>query len=313
MRLYLIPLLFALTGCSLQKMALRSATPVFEKTGSGIMKEGNWDFFEASSPANLKFMELIWEQDRDNLRLLSVLIKSYAGYAFGVHETLAFQDELMGVEDSESKKNAILFYTRALDYGLLYLKEKGISPNDLLSSDETEIIKKLNQLDENDTTALLYTGQSWGSLINLQKDNIALVSQVPKVKLLFDRVCEIKPDIDHNVCDIFYAQYESSRPKMLGGNPEKGEELFLKAMARYPQNLLIRMNYVQYVLVPAMDSEKYEKEAAFLTEEFAKWGDLNRDNLENVSPYRDAPELNLYNAIAKKRFLIIEKNKKKIF
>lgn len=312
MRHLIVPLLLALGGCSLQKMALRSGTPVFEKSAVGVMKEANWDFFRASTPGNLKFLELLWEQDKDNLRLLSVLIKSYAGYAFAVPETLTFEEELSGLEDSPAKKDAIAFYTRSLDYGLHYLKEKKISHKDLLSDDE-KLKKKLKKLDEEDATALLYTAQAWGSLINLQKDNVALVSQVPKVKLLFDRVCEIKPDIDHNICEIFYAQYEASRPRMLGGNPEKGAALFEEAIKKYPQNLLIRMSYIQYVIVPAMDEEKYEKEAVVLREEFAKWEDLNRDNLENVSPYRDAQELNLYNSIAKKRFTIVEKNKKKIF
>jgi hypothetical protein len=142
---------------------------------------------------------------------------------------------------------------------------------------------------------------------------VALVSQVPKVKMLMDHVCEEKPEIDHNVCDFFFAQYESSRPKMLGGNPEKGEKHYLDAIKKHPKNLLMRMNYIQYVIVPAMDGDKYEEQAKVLREEFPKFSDINRDSLENVSPYRDAPTLNLYNSIAQKRFLIVEKFKKKIF
>src|ERR1043165_9198096 len=114
MRIYLLLSLLGLTSCSLQKMAIRSATPVFEKSSDTMMKEGNWDFFKASTPGNLKFMEVIWDQDQKNLPLLGVLIKSYSGYAFAVHETLAYQDELKGVENSQAKKDAITFYTRAL-------------------------------------------------------------------------------------------------------------------------------------------------------------------------------------------------------
>ena len=78
MRFFMLPLFVALSSCSLQKLALRTAAPVFEKSSEGVMKEGNWDFFRVSSPGNLKFLELLWHQDQDNLRLLSVLIKSYA-------------------------------------------------------------------------------------------------------------------------------------------------------------------------------------------------------------------------------------------
>ncbi len=278
-----------------------------------MMKEASWDFFRASSPGNIKFLEVLYDQDPGNTKLLGVLIKNYAGYTFGVHETLALGDELSGVEDSASKKEAIFFYTRVLDYGLIYLKEYGISRKDLLSNDEENLVKKLQKIGKDEVHALLYTAQAWASLINLQKDNISLVSQVPKVKLMFDRVCSVDPSIDHNVCDIFYAQYEASRPKMLGGDPEKGEKLFLEAIRKNPRNLLIRVIYIQSSLIPMMDGEKYEKEASFLRAEFQVWSDQGRDSLENVSPYRDNQELNLYNAIAKKRFQLIEKHKSKIF
>jgi hypothetical protein len=307
-----LPLLLFLGACSIQKLAIRASAPVFMKSSDGITREGNWDFFRASAPANIKLLELLWEQDPGNTALLGVLVKSYAGYAFAIPETLAFEDELKGVEESEARRDAITFYTRALDLGLTYLGEHEISRNDLLG-DEKNLMKKLQGLGKEQVVPLLYTAQAWGSLINLQRDNIALIAQVPKVKLIFDRVCELDPQIEHNVCDIFYAQYEASRPKMLGGNPERGEELFRKAIAKNPQNLLIRMSYVQYLLLPAMDRDKYEREATELRAELAKWDDLNRDNLENTSSYRLIPELNLLNSIAKRRFLVVEKYKDKIF
>lgn len=313
MALHLFPLLLLLLSCSLQKVALRSSTPIFLKSSEGLLTEGNWDFFQKSTPGNLKFMELIWQQDKENLQLLSLLIKGYAGYAYAVPETLAFGDELAGLEDSPWKKEAIIFYTRALDYGLLYLDKKGIKRKNLLANDETKLAKRLEDLTKDDATALLYTAQAWGSLINLQKNNVALITQVPKVKLIFDFVCKMKPDIDHNVCDIFNAQYESSRPKMLGGNPERGEELYLAAIKKYPHHLLIRINYIQFLLLPAFEAEKYEQQSSVLKEEFVKWENINRDNLENQSSYKDYQELNLYNSIAKKRFELIEKNKSKIF
>lgn len=314
MLMRILPLFVLISSCgTLRKWALRTSTPVFEESSKTVMKESNWDFFQASTPGNLKFLEVLYDQDPSNMELLSVLIKSYAGYSFGVHETLAFGDELAGIEDSISKKDAIFFYTRVLDYGLVYLAEYGIQRKDLLSNDEENLTKKLLNIKKDQVRALLYTAQAWGSLINLQKDNVFLVSQVPKVKMMFDRVCSLEPEIDQNVCEIFYAQYEASRPKMLGGNPEKGERLFLEAIKKHPQNLLIRVNYIQASIIPMMDQEKYEKEAAILKTEFELWSNLQRDSLENVSPYRDNQELNLYNAIAQKRFQLIEKYKSKIF
>ena len=315
MNLVLMMGLLALSACStVQKWTIRSASPVFNRSSLALTKEGHWEFFKESAPANLKFMELLWQQDTDNMALLGILVKGYAGYAYAVPETLSFGEELAGNDASEAKKDAIYFYTRALDYGLLYLEKKGIKRSELLGLNEEKLTKKLKaELDDEDSVPVMYLAQAWGSLINLQKDNVALVSQVPKVKVLFDTVCARSPKIEHNSCEIFYAQYEASRPQMLGGNPKKAEELYRAAIKKYPRHLLIRLGYIQYLLLPAMDQDRYEAEAKTLREEIVKWSDLNRDGLENKSEYKDASDLNLYNAIARKRFEMIEKNKSKIF
>ena len=315
MKTFCLPLVLILSGCgTIQKYGLRSATPVFKKSSDLLTTERSWQFFADSAPGNLKLMELISLQDQDNTDLLGVLIKGYAGYGFAVPETLAFQDELSGKDDSPHKREAIIAYTKALDYGMTYFEKKGIKPKDILRFDEGKLTQALKEeMDEEDLVPVLYTAQAWGSLINLQRDNVALVSQVPKVKAMFDWVCAEKPKIENNVCDIFYAQYEAARPKMLGGNPEKAEELFLKSIASHPQHHLIRLTYIQYSILPAMDLEKYEKEAQILRASFQKFEDLNRDELEENSEYEKVQHLNLFNAIAKKRFEIIETNKKKIF
>ena len=314
MRWYYFPLLVGLISCgSLQKMAIRSSSPVFVQSSNDLMKEGSWDFFQKLMPGNLKFLELLWEQDHNNTKLLGVLVKAYSGYAFTVHETLAFGDSLAGLDESQARTDAITYYTRSFDYGVLYFKHKKIKAKDLLG-DEGKLRKKLKEnLSDDDLIATLYFAQSWGSLINLQKDNVALISQIPKVKVLFDFVCARNPKMDENICDMFFAQYEAARPKMLGGNPELAEKLYQEAMSKYPQNLLIRMSYIQYFILPAYDQEKYEKEAVVLKPELAKWEDLNRDELVNKSPYRKKKNLNLYNAITKKRLEFIEKYKTKYF
>ena len=65
--------------------------------------------------------------------------------------------------------------------------------------------------------------------------------------------------------------------------------------------------------MPAKDQKTYETEAGILKDEFAKWEDINRDNLEDDSDYKAVEYLNLNNSIARKRFDFIEKNKTRIF
>jgi hypothetical protein len=308
-------LIMAISSCStMKKAALRGASPLFVDGTELLTRERNWDFFRDSSPGNLKFLETLYLQDESNLPLLAMLIKGFAGYAYGVSETLAFDDELAGIETSPHKKTAMSLYTRSFDYGMSYFERRGISRKEILEKTDDQFEKILNdKMTKADLVPILFTAQAWASLINLQKDNIALVSQVPRVKSLFDWVCKTAPDIEYGVCDIFYAQYEASRPKMLGGDPEKAIRLYENAIKKHHQHLLIRVNYIQYSIIPAFDKKRYDEIAKILREEFSKWEDLNRDNLEDLSDYKTAEKLNLYNAIAQKRFEIIEKYKKKIF
>lgn len=312
----LLPLfLILLTGCSsLQKWAVRRSSPVFHQAADQLTKEDSWIFFRNSAPGNLKFLELVYLTDPDNMGLLPAVIKAHTGYAYAVPETLAFEDDLLGVADSINKTEAILHYTRALDYGVVYMGKQDITKDDLLNLQEEKLREKLKkETNDDDLIAMVYMAQSWGSLINLQKDNVALVSQIPRVKMIFDYVCSKKPEIENGICDIFMAQYEASRPRMLGGNPEKARSLYTSAMKKYPHHLLIPLNMIQYIHLPAMDSDEYEKLAGFMKTELAEWGSKKRDNLADESRYRNSRDLNLYNAVAKRRLEIIEQNKKKIF
>jgi TRAP transporter T-component len=312
--IHLFVLIFVVSCGSVQRMGIRGVSPILKKGGDFLTHERNWEFFRDSTPGNLKFLELLYLQDPSNSDLLGLIIKGYAGYAFAVPETMYFGDELAGVEDSKWKKESIDFYTRAFDYGLKYLEIKNIDPEKFFALEDEKLNKEVkDKFDEDDIVPILYFAQSWGSLINLQKDNIALVAQVPKVKILFDWVCDLKPEIDHGVCDIFYAQYEASRPKMLGGDPVKAEKLYLEAMNKRPHHLLVRVGYLQYLVLPAYDAEKYAKISEELKVELEKWQNLSRENLKSSSEYRKDSELNLYNAIAKKRLEMIETHKKNIF
>lgn len=313
-RLYFVILILISSCSSLQKWAVRRSSPVFHKAGEQLTKEDSWEFFKNSAPGNLKFLELVYLTDPNNMDLLPTVIKAHVGYAYAVPETLAFGEELSGSSDTFQKTEAIHHYTRALDYGVHYLSLRDISRKDLLSLPEEKLREKMEkEISRNDLVALVYTAQAWGSLINLQKDDIALVSQIPRVKILFDYVCRVSPDIENGICDIFMAQYEASRPKMLGGNPEKAKELYASAMKKYPYHLLVPVNMIQYIHLPAMDGEEYEKLATTLKAEFTEWASKKRENLADESKFSKHRDLNLYNAVARKRLEMIEQNKKKIF
>jgi hypothetical protein len=306
------------SSCSLiKKSAIGTTASIIQDGSAEINTEANWDFFKQAAPASLKTIEGFWYADQKNEKLLAMLIKGYAGYAFGVNETDYLQDHFVDKPNSLHKKNAIWFYTKAYDYGLQFLKLKGINSDDLTPQMAEKKLPELlsKKLNDDDLIAVFYFAQAYGGLINLQKTNVSLISKLPVIKSMMDWVCHKSPNIENGSCQLFYAVYESSRPAMLGGDLEKGRELFLKYIKDYPYNLLARVSFIQYYIVPTMDDTLYAQQVEFLNKEFIyleqaqNEGDRSKLNIK----YLEHRDLNLFNSIAKKRLEIIEKHKKDIF
>ncbi len=308
----------SLLSCSMVKSVGISTTASMLKDGiAETNTEANFSFFAKAAPANLKMLESLWYVQQDNLDLLSVLIKGYGGYGFGVSETKYLDDALADEEDSKYKKQALYHYSKAFNYGLKYLDEKGISSKSIFDKDAPIKLQKIldSNLSEEDMTAIFYFAQSWAAMINLQRDNVVMMSRLGSAKALMDWVCKKDMSFEYGSCYLFYAAYEAGRPAMLGGSLEKGKKLFEELIQKYPYNLLARVAYIQYYIIPTMSEGLYVKESSFLKSEFKKFEGVRNyaDKKKTSSNYLKHPEFNLFNSIAIERLKTIEKYKKDIF
>ena len=309
-----------LSSCSsMRSVALKSAAPLFMESMGGIQSEGNWQQFKNGVPANLTLIDGLLSVRPSDENLLVAAIKGNAGYAFGVSETLYLKDKLLDEMDSPHKVQAIAHYTKAFRYGLRYLKENDLNFDDLKVALKAK--KGIPGLLENqlaaeivDLEAILFTAQSLGALINLQRDNLQLISLLPVVKGMFDWVCEISPNIYHGMCPMFYGSYEAGRPAMLGGNPKKGKEIFENLISKQPHNWLARVAFLEYYAIPQYDEGLYSLQRKELQKyEKSLQESLNYDPVVKENPAFSDKSLRLFQAIAIKRFQIIKKHEKDIF
>lgn len=317
------PILLTLTmiigvSCSMVKsIGVSSTASVMKEASTEANTEANFDMFVAGMPANIKMLESLWFTNQDNENLLTLLIKGYGGLGFGVSETLYLKDSILGNADSKYKEQALYHYTKAFDYGVRYFKNKGISIENLLDKEAAGKLPSLmdKEFNDEDMLAAFYFAQSWGSLINLQRDNVFLLANLGSVKAIMDWVCKRDANFESGSCMLFYAVYEAGRPAMLGGSLEKGKEIFLNFINKYPENLLARVAYIQFYIVPMMDEVLFAKEEEFLTKEFLYWNGVRNlaDRSKGTQKYLEHKEFNLYNSIAQKRFEIIVKLKNEIF
>lgn len=317
----LVLFLLAMSSCSFNRLAVNSSSSLLlESSGSG-QTETNYEIFRSAVPANLVLMEGLLSQSPDNKDLLAGLAKGYGGYAFAVNEQDMLNEEWGELKTENGRLQALFNYTRALNYGLRYLKQSQIEFNDLMGrmNEPQGIAHLLNKRlsdDKRDLELVLFTAQSLAALINLQKDNITLVAQLPAAKSMFDWVCMKDPKIHYGMCDIFYAAYESGRPKMLGGNPEKGKEIFLRAIANHSNNWLIRSSYLQYYLIPQNDKEGFDQQMTYLKERaeaFHKYNIYSADPSAKEADWNREPRLRFFQAIALKRMELMSKYQQNFF
>ena len=323
LRLTLSALFLSVTllSCStMNKMAVGGSSGLIYNASNGVMSESNYEIFKSGVAGNLLLIEGLLAQSPENKDLLATLNKGYAGYAYAVNETEVNEEEWTELKSEDAKRQALLNYTRAINFGLRYLSTEGIKLSDLMNKmNEPQGIfllldKKLSD-NKRDLEIVLFTAQSLAGAINLQKDNIGIVSQLPAIKGMFDWVCTKEPSINYGTCDIFYGAYEAGRPQMLGGNPPKGKEIFLKAIAKHPHNWLIRTSYIQYYLIPQNDEDGFKEQMIALKifqEEFNRF--YIYDNLEkNELPWVREEGLRFYQTLALKRYELINRFQKQFF
>jgi hypothetical protein len=300
MKTFLVSLSLLLAqSCSFSQMALRTQGPLFEEGSKALLEERDWQWFREAAPSNIQLLETMLSQDPQNKRLRRTLIKSYTGYAYAVFETLALEEQILQ-SSKYHEQRALSLYDKAIFHAEIYLEQRKLNWKNLKADElASEFDKGLISEDE---IAIIYFAQGLAAKMNLLKHDVRLVAQLPKVKALFDWVCHRSPSIELGACALFYAQYELSRPKMLGGNPERGEEIFQRFMKEYPYHLLGRMNYIQHAVIPKKDAELLQQELVELEDRLRKWH-------EGAGPRH----FNFYNAIAKERLKTIQLYHKKLF
>lgn len=302
---YLIFLLLT-SGCSaLRSVAVNQMSEVMLEGSIDMERETNWTMLEQSIPAQIKLLEGLASTAPRNLSLLSLLAKAYGTYGFAVSETLLLDDQLSGRQFSPHQEQAISHYQRGLRYGLQYLLIKGIKLEDLLSSQTSIQAVMANAVDRE---ALLFTLLNWLGLINMQKQNPVLMPHLTSVKHRLDELCDKDPQIKGGACALLQGLYQVQLPMVMGGNPQQGKDLLLKAQGDYPDNLFFTLALLQYYAIPLDEGEFFYQYGQQLERQLEirkqaqRWPAEDRRSVSEV-----------WSAIAAKRWEIIKQHQKQLF
>lgn len=303
-------------SCSIKTIAIRQLGPILAESSPRLQHEKNWQFFKNATPGSLQLMEVLLEADPGNPDLLAVLVKGFAAYGYIVNDTEYLADRLADKDDSEARVRAVMNLSKALSYGLDFLKDRGVVVTEVFAAARQEkslayFDKRLDHKNIADIESMFFTGVSWLLLANTRKDDIELVGQISTAFELINWVCHHKPDFQNGLCTTMTAVFHLARPKTLGGKPEIALKLLNDAMKKYPENLLIPVVYLEWYLVPYMKEEEFISLKETLQEKFERF-----DNSYFVPGRKVKDEnkmLHLFNAMAQKRFVTLVKFEEELF
>ncbi|HRU39075.1 MAG TPA: TRAP transporter TatT component family protein, partial [Candidatus Goldiibacteriota bacterium] len=207
------------SSCSLKKTVVNSTALFMDDIMDGFFEETDLKFAQEAIPGNLKLLDgLIRGSGFENDGLLLKGCKFYAMYAMGFLEDSAVDKKT----DRENLKRASVFYERAKDYGLIVLKRRADFKK-AVEAGIDEFNAVMPAYGKDDVETLFWTAFAWGEYINLNRNNVAAISDLPKVKAMIDRVIELDASYFYGLPRLFLIVYYSM-PKMFGGDPEKAKK-----------------------------------------------------------------------------------------
>jgi hypothetical protein len=259
-------------SCSLEKFVIRQTGTLLDYGALAIYEETDLIIAEQALASNIKLLEGMTKGDPENSHLLLLTSQAISGYVLGF------------VED-ESPDRAKSLYLRARDYAARILIQ-----SDFNLTEENLLIEKYQQnvaaLEDDDIDALFWAAFSWAGWINLSLDNPQAFVDLPKVEALMNRVLEIDSTYYHGASLLFFGSIWGTKPRMLGGDPEKAKQYFEKNLEITNGNFLLSyVYYAKYYAAKTLDEALYKE---YL-------------NKVKETPNDVLPGEQLLNAIAKKK------------
>lgn len=291
------------SACNIQKLTVNTTSKVLAKAQPSLKQEPDYEMAARAIPASLKTVEGFHMVDPENKRLVKILAEGYCQYATGFIEDeweVAILDKRFDDAEYQSQR-ATKAFIRCMGYGLELL---GGDWKKAMSADSGTFAKKVAGAGKDDRDALLWAGVGLAGMINQNKDDIALVSQLPKARAIFEKIAELDENDSGRdpalraLPHIALASMAVAMSKAMGGRPELGQKHFQRAMEiTQDKFLLARVFYARRYAVAVQDKALFRNELVkVLQTDPAIW-----------------PEQRLANEIAHRRARRYLKNEKEWF
>lgn len=255
----------ASAGCAdfMNRFTVNSTAPVLKAGARALDEENDIQFARDAAPASLKTVETFLVTAPDNPDLLEVTAKGYAEFTFGFLE-----DDYESTSDNDEEgrtrigARATNFYDRAFAYALRIGALTDERFPDAVRGDAAGLEKLLKERFKKKGAAVgpYWAGLSLGSAINLNKDDLDRVADLPKVILLLEHAHALDAGYAHFAPAIALGTVYASQGKAMGGDPDRAKKMFEEAIAgTNGQYLMAKTLYARFYATIAQDRPLFEK------------------------------------------------------
>lgn len=277
-------LLVLLNACSMAKLTVRASMPMIEGGIQALNMETDLALAEGAFPANIELLEGMLINDPGNQQLHEYAAQAYYGYAYGF------------VEDAQPQR-ASRMYMRGLEHGKTALALAGLD-RQRLEGELEPFQQAIDDLDRDAIGALFWTASNWAKWIDINRDQVGSLAQLPRAVALMRRTLELEEHYFNSGPHIFFGVYYGSRSPMLGGDFEKSASHFQQARRANDDRLLI----IDVLQAEYLQRQKFDR-AAF-----------HRHLVRVLQAPEDLyPEQGLINSIAKHKAGLLLKKEEQWF
>ena len=278
---------FSTVGCGnfINNFTVNSTAPVLKRAAKSFDAEPDVQLAREAAPGNLKTIDGFLAAKPDQPILLELVAQGYTQYAFGFLE-----DDLESMKADAPERAVMLaratdIYDRAHAVAVRLLETE----HDNFHESEKELGKldtALKDCDDDDVAGLYWAGLSLASAINLHRDDINRVSDLPKAVALLERAHTVDPTYFNHGAAMALGVVYASQGAAVGGNPARAKEMFDEVMhATGGKYLLAKVLFARFYATVTADRALFE---ATLKEVLATPSDV-------------MPEQRLANELAHKR------------
>jgi len=237
-------LLFLLSAClPNKKLTVGATATLLQEVASASSKQSDLRILREGMPAYLMLMDGMIQAWPDNDQLLIAGAESYSSFAS------------LFVEDQDEAYARVL-YARGKEYALRSLEIRGLKNPVERPFDEFK--EALRRLGKKDVPYLFWSATCWANWIRLNLDSMEALSELPKVEWMMRKVLELDEEFYYGGPHLFMGIWYASRPKMAGGDLQKAQEHFTKALELGQGKFLMAyVYYAKYYARKMMDKELF--------------------------------------------------------